>query len=42
MVNDQFGYPITAYRSVTTAPMNRVVITDRGVLSEFTKGGLPK
>jgi hypothetical protein len=42
MVNDQFGYPITAYRSVTTAPMNRVVVTETGVLTEFSGGALPK
>lgn len=39
--NDSYGYPITAYRGVTSAPMNRNVVTDDGVLSEFTKGKLP-
>lgn len=39
--NDQFGYPITAYRGVTTAAMNRIVITEPGMITEFTKGSLP-
>lgn len=39
--NDQFSFPITAFRGVTTAPENRVVITDTGRLTEFTKGKLP-
>ena len=41
MTNDTFGYPITAYRGLTTAPMNRQVVTDPGVLTELTKGKLP-
>lgn len=40
--NDQFGFPITAYCGATTAPMNRVIFTDVGVISEFSKGNLPK
>lgn len=40
--NDTFGYPITAYRGATTAPMNRVVVTQNGVITEFTKGQLPR
>ena len=39
--NDTYGYPITAYRGVTTAPMNRAVITSPGVITEVTKGNLP-
>ena len=41
MTNDTFGYPITAYRGLTTAPMNRQVVTVPGVLTELTKGRLP-
>lgn len=39
--NDQYGYPVTAYRGASTAPMNRTVITAPGVLTEFTRGKLP-
>ncbi len=39
--NDCYGYPITAYRGVSTAPMNRIVITEPGVVTGFTKGKLP-
>lgn len=40
--NDCYSYPITAYRALSTAPMNKTVVTDEGVLSEFTKNALPK
>ena len=39
--NDSYGYPITAFRATTTAPMNEAVVTEPGVLSEITKGKLP-
>lgn len=39
--NDQFGFPITAYRGASAAPMNRLNLTGPGVLTEFTKGALP-
>ncbi len=39
--NDLFAYPITAFRGVSTAPMNRVLITEPGVIGAFTKGNLP-
>ena len=39
--NDSFGYPITAYRGVTTAPMNHLDVTRTGVITEFTRGRLP-
>lgn len=42
IVNDTYGYPITAYRGVTTAPMNRAVVTEPGVLTEITGGKLPE
>ena len=40
--NDTYGYPITACRGATTAPMNRMVVTAPGVITEFTKGNLPR
>lgn len=42
IVNDQFGYPLTAFRGATTAPMNHIPVTETGVLTEFTRGALPK
>ncbi len=42
IANDWFSYPITALRPATTAPMNHQVITDKGVITEFTRGKLPK
>lgn len=41
MTNDMYGYPITAFRGVTTAAMNREIITMPGVVENFTKGALP-
>ena len=41
MTNDMYGYPITAFRGVTTAAMNRKIITMPGVVENFTKGALP-
>lgn len=41
IANDAYGYPITACRGVCTAPMNRMVVTEPGVLEAFTKGKLP-
>ena len=38
--NDTYGFPITAYRSASSAPMNRTVITEPGVIADFTKGKL--
>ena len=38
---DQFSFPITAYRGLSTAPMNQVVVTAPGAVREFTKGSLP-
>lgn len=38
--NDVFGYPIIACRGVSTAPMNRQIVTERGVITEFTRGNL--
>ncbi len=40
--NDTFGYGMTAFRSATTAPMNRIVVTEPGVITELTRGKLPK
>lgn len=40
MTNDMYGYPITAFRGVTTAAMNRKIITMPGVVENFTKGVL--
>lgn len=39
--NDLFSFPITAFRGATSAPMNRVLITESGVIGDFTKGKLP-
>lgn len=39
--NDQFSFPITAYRGASSAPMNRFVVTDPGNVAAFTKGRLP-
>ncbi len=39
--NDAYGYPITACRGVTTAPQNRMVVTEPGVITRFTDGKLP-
>ncbi len=39
--NDTYGYPLTAYRSNTTAPVHQYRITQPGVLHEVTKGNLP-
>ena len=39
--NDQFSFPITAYRGSSSAPMNRVVVTVPGTVTEYTKGSLP-
>ena len=41
MTNDAFSYPLTAFRGLTTAPMNRQIVTVPGVLTELTKGKLP-
>ena len=41
MVNDMYGYPITAFRGASSAPMNRKIITVPGVITEFTRGKLP-
>lgn len=38
--NETFGYPITSVRGVTTAPMNHIVMTEPGVITELTKGAL--
>lgn len=39
--NDQFSFPITAYRGASSASMNKVVVTVPGAVTEFTKGSLP-
>jgi len=39
--NDMYAFPITAFRGASNAPMNRVLITEPGVIGEFTKGKLP-
>ena len=41
IANEAFGYPLTAARALSTAPMNHVVITDRGKINEISKGKLP-
>ena len=42
MSNAGFGYPLTAARCTSTAPMNHFVVTGDGALTELTKGALPK
>ena len=39
--NDLYAFPITAFRGAASAPMNRVLITEPGVIGEFTRGKLP-
>ena len=39
--NDLYAFPITAFRGASSAPMNRVLITEPGVIGEFKKGKLP-
>ncbi|MCD8085549.1 MAG: ferredoxin family protein [Clostridiales bacterium] len=39
--NDMYAYAITAFRGAGTAAMNRVVVTEPGVLTEVTRGRLP-
>ena len=39
--NDLYAFPITAFRGASSAPMNRVLITEPGVIGGFTKGKLP-
>ena len=39
--NDLYAFPITAFRGASSAPMSRVIITQPGVIGEFTKGKLP-
>ena len=39
--NDLHAFPITAFRGASSAPMSRVIITQPGVIGEFTKGKLP-
>lgn len=39
--NDLYAFPITAFRGASSAPMNRVLITEPGVIGDFTKGKLP-
>lgn len=36
--NESFGFPVTAYRVPTTAPVNHLVVSDPGVVHEITKG----
>lgn len=40
MTNNSFGFAAPALRSPTTAPMNRVVVTEPGTFAEMTKGNL--
>ncbi|MCD8073890.1 MAG: ferredoxin family protein [Lachnospiraceae bacterium] len=41
MSNDTYGYPITAFRGATSSSMNRMIVTEPGVIRELTKGKLP-
>ena len=38
--NEMYGYPINAFRGLSTAPMNHIVVSDTGELEKFTKGRL--
>lgn len=38
--NETYGYPLTAYRCTTTAPVHHYVLTQPDVLHEVTKGNL--
>ncbi len=41
LTNETFGYPMTAYRAVTSVPHNHIVMTDPGTMYELTGGILP-
>lgn len=41
ITNDMYGYALNAFRGATTAPMNRIIVTEPGVMTELTKGKLP-
>ena len=41
MSNDMYGYATPAMRGLTTAPMNRIVVTSLGTFGDLTKGNLP-
>lgn len=42
MSNESYGYPMTAYRSLTEAPVNHYELTRPGVLHQVMKGNLPE
>lgn len=39
--NETYGYPMTAYRGTTTAPVHSYLLTQPGILHEITGGKLP-
>lgn len=41
MANDQFGFPLTAFRAASMAVQSRVDVTETGMLAEITGGKLP-
>lgn len=41
MSNETYGYPLTAYRSTTTAPVNHFVLTQPYILHDIMQGKLP-
>lgn len=41
ITNDQFGYPITAFRAATSAVQSRINVNACGILTELTGGKLP-
>ncbi len=42
MSNEAFAFPLTLVRGTSTAQMNHKVITSPGVITEFSKGELPR
>lgn len=42
MSNESYAYPLTLVRGTSTAQMNHKVITAPGVITEITKGELPR
>ena len=41
MTNDMFGFATPSIRGATTAPLNRIVVTEPGAFHDLTKGRLP-
>lgn len=40
LTNETYGYPLTAFRGTTTAPVSSYLLTQPGILRDITKGNL--